>query len=231
MTALVLYGQSRICLSTQWLFYTTHKKALINKRAFSNLKIQLAAIADMYVKDHEEINIEIDRHLRAIRELTTGIPATESLSAHFEIERQGAQLSDAERFFLKKAFKQVASIVHPDKGGNDLQFQQALLAYSTGDYLELTDMYVNLVKYNNLWWRQSPEGLEYVGTEVSRPSVGLQKLRTSLLFKVSQHHVQGNKEAASATMKTVLLTQLSALMFELHNLRSKHHGNKQKSSI
>jgi len=179
----------------------------------------------------------IVRLRREIRLATRGTPQTiaeEAITSAGYVSAGTEQLYNAQSHLVKTAWRMIAPLVHPDRGGDTELYQLCLAAYRLKDLTFLQETYLALVKMKDVVWRSS-EGVEYMKQELLRPEVTLQRLRQDPTFQIAMLHQQGKSkdhvvEFARAHARTLILM----LQVELNNLLNpnvtEHHDGNSKES-
>ncbi len=231
MPNIVLYNEATVNLGFLYLFQRTYEAGRKEKAKLHKLLTQLDDIAAIYFDRNEDVADAIVEVKREIRLITTGSPATESMDppsagSPLSLLDDGVkhQLDDAQMQLLKRAYRKLAAICHPDKpGGSVEEFQAVQKAYENQDLDELIYLYVTHFKFRNLYWRQSFDGLDFVFTEVNRPRTQMAMMQNSPLMRAAGLHICGRTDAANDYVRRILLDKLAALTNELNHLRETHH--------
>ena len=183
----------------------------------------------------------IIRLRREIRLATRGTPATiaqDAITSAGYITTGTEQLYNAQAHLVKNAYRMVAPLVHPDRGGDSELFQLVVAAYRLGDLTFLQETYLMLVKNTGAgkWAWRCHQGREYMKQELQRPQVSLQRLRNDPTFQIAMLHQQGKPaevirayaEKHAQTLIFILQSELNHLT--ISHLTEQHHGNSQESS-
>lgn len=172
-------------------------------------------------KKRNELRLEI-------RFMAKGIPVTEPQSLDdLPTDTMSEQQSVAYMQLLKRAYRQVAFILHPDRGGDTEAFQDLQEAYAAQDLNRINAIYISLTKSRDIYWQSSDEGLDWASTELHLVSTRLYKLQSSALFKVVRCHMAGGFEKAHSFMHQHLVQEIGRLQSELHYLRTKNENQNQ----
>lgn len=232
---IVLHSQATINLCN---LYCYRLQMDGGKRAYARYKKTNKSVNDVLDRianepEHELLSSEIKRLRLEIRMMTKGIPTTEPMTP---VDERPVLRSDP--FFneqqyntytelLKRAFRKVAALAHPDKGGDTDIFQQVLDAYEQRDLEFLTDIYIRLSTERNLYWQQSEAGLDHAISQMYRPSALEARMKAAPEFAVAQAYVQGNKLLANMLMALQLRDQIAALVKEINFLRNQNERQKE----
>ena len=134
-------------------------KALRTRREVARKKDMIHAISVKITNHHEDLIRKIVAVRNRIRLIRKGEPATEALDPVGNASQLDDNLSDADRFLLKKAYRKAATLTHPDKGGSVEDFQAVQAAYAAGDLMSLNEFF--LLQEESLqdrieYWLQQP---------------------------------------------------------------------------
>lgn len=140
-----------------------------------------------------ELEQKIVATMGRIRARTEGTPMTETEETLDPTDDQPGmtqQAKAARRFMLKKAWRQVRTLCHPDKGPGYLEeFQILNEAYRAGDLLTLTE-YVIAINRTIL------EQIEHWLNEAKKPAINWQILQQMPMFRIVRLVHQGQMERA-----------------------------------
>lgn len=189
---------------------------------FYKLHEQTLKVLNLYLADLEESRTIIELR-RDIRRATRGTPATEaqeSVVVGKIVSLGSEQLWNAERQLVRTAFRAVAPLVHPDRGGSTEMFQMVLAAYRTGDLTFLTEVYLKHTK--GVCWYGSNAALSYAKREIERPRMSTRILQSTEEFKVHRAHVSGNTAEAQKRALVYAKQAIIVLTRELHDIVEKN---------
>lgn len=178
----------------------------------------------------EKLASQTKRLRNEIRLFTKGTGTTYSLDAPTErlyISDQNEQLYNANSILLKSAYRKLAMLTHPDKGGDEETFHAVNEAYRNRDLTFLQELWIALNHGNDLYWLLS-EGFEYALQELERPDVNLELFRGNPMFAVNRLHTTGNKAKARVHMQQFQKSLIAKLFNELTYLKEKHHGQERQ---
>ncbi len=168
---------------------------------------------------------------RQLRLHTKGVPLTESLTpddrepllttaANFNQAQH-----DALSVILKRIYKKLAQLVHPDKGGSVEAFQEIEIAYKMRDINRLNAIYFTVLQGRDLYWQQNA-GLYHVSSEMERYKVEIQMLQQTPAFKASSLYLQGQVNKAQELVRSYLQAKARALQMEInHVIQQNTKGN------
>jgi hypothetical protein len=236
-TALIPADQV-VSLAKLWHYSARHKEMMKRRKKFFRLYDSSIALAGTYLEDMEEAQT-ILRLRRDIRMATRGTPTTieqDSCQIAGYISMQTESLYNAQSYMVKDAWRKIAPLVHPDRrGGNTELFQSALAAYRLKDLTFLQDLYVQLHK-DNIFWRCSADADYYLQTELDRPGVSTQRLRTKPEYQIVMLHQSGKPELAREFARMIARKLITMLQAELHYLHTgelppqeNQNGNQESS--
>ncbi len=213
-----------IYLAKLYVFRSLYKEGLKEKAAYAKTYEAICTITDLVAKEFPELLAEITRLRLEIRLETKGIPTTEALDAASaqpiltSDPNYNEQQFNAFQEMLKRTWRKLAPLIHPDRGGSKEVFQDA---YKARDLQRLTDIYMRIKVVSNLYWQQSEEGMAYASTELERSKVQHQAIRASPVFMVVQNHLSGNVQRARHIMEIHLRQEILKLLNEITYLRTK----------
>lgn len=183
-------------------------------KAFTARKRLSAKIANVHlvlnslIKESGELqrlHREITEIQTRIRLLQRGVPATEA----FDDPDPCDNLTDAERFVLKKAYRKAASLCHPDRGGSNDEFQAVHAAYLAGDLYSLNNFVLSKQEPDLSW-------IQHWIDDAARCDVAWVEFQASAEFYLARLHEQGQ------TGKAVLLYR-QALHQVLNNFQQEEY--------
>jgi hypothetical protein len=198
-------------------------KVSMARNRYYKIHAQVLKIANDYYAALPEVDVVI-RLRREIRMATKGTPETiavDSITTAGYVSFGTEQLYNAQAHLVKKAYRLVRSLVHPDLGGDAELFRLVNAAYHLRDLTFLQELYIQLVK-DSLWYRASDEGLAYLKQEIERPVVSLRILQSTPEFTIAQRHLSGNIESADRCARARLAELIGTLNNELNYLLTKH---------
>jgi hypothetical protein len=135
------------------------RKALRARREVARKKDLIHDMSVKITNHHTDLLLKIVTVRNRIRLIRKGEPATEALDPVDNTSQLDDNLSDADRFLLKKAYRKAAALTHPDKGGSVEDFQSVQAAYAAGDLTSLNEFF--LLQEESLqdrieYWLQQP---------------------------------------------------------------------------
>jgi hypothetical protein len=161
---------------------------------------------------------DLNRLELAIRNHTSGEPDTEGRDwkPGLNVNKLGTERLNAAHWLqVKKFFKNLARIYHPDVGGDTSEFAAIEEARRHGDLDYLRIKFVTTHQQSSLYWRQD-EGVVFWYTQKKKADVNLTRLQGTSLYKVVQAHMVGNLPLALKLMETELLQRRFELIQELN---------------
>lgn len=221
---IILYTQSTINLASVHKYALLWEKVLLARLKFSNLVKSTIKVCTSYID--KDLLVTTRRLRLEIRLATRGTGTNYSLDSVADdlyINANTEQLYNAQTVLLKSAYRKVAMLVHPDRGGDDEMFNAVYSAYKNRDLTFLQEYYIMHTYSNDLFWKQS-EGIDYALQELQRPAVSLEKFKSNPLYAVNRLHVISQKEKAQQAMKTYQLQLNVVLAAELKFIMEKYNG-------
>lgn len=221
---IVLYKEASVNLANLWLYGLLKVGADKEKVRLRRLMDQVNSALSAQAKTLPDLENEVNRLKREIRLITKGTPVTEPLdpASMQPILKSdpnfNQQQYDAESVLLKQAYRLVAMLAHPDKGGTQELFDEVRTAYLNRDLPTLTHLYLTLSKGRNLYWQQSDEGVEHMSNELERPRVITEKVKASPVYVIARLHIAGKAELAKELMEKYLKAEILSLLNELNYL-------------
>lgn len=223
-------------------YYNLKSQMEVARSKYFKLFNQSMNVASTYLDSLDESKTII-RLRREIRLATKGTPQTiaeDSITSAGYVSFGTEQLYNAQSHLVKSAYRMVAPLVHPDRGGDVNLFQLVNSAYRLKDLTFLQETYLMLVK-DNVFWRCSTEAADYMLQEIERPKVSLTRLRTSPEFQIVMFHRSGAPDKAQAYAQDRAKALIYILQSELNwmlnpnpqpnatqNETEQHHGNDNK---
>jgi hypothetical protein len=187
---------------------------VLKKRArYKKLYEQVLKTCNLYFESQPELTKVVINLRREIRMQTRGTPATiamDSITTAGYIPNGTEQLYNAEGNLLKQAYRALAPLVHPDRGGSNTLFQEVQTAYRLRDYTFLQELFLRLTK-DSLFWRSSSDSVLYCEQEQERPTVSISMLQKTYEFQIVRQHVLGKQKHALKLAQE----RLAALIVEL----------------
>lgn len=206
---LVLYDPYRPVLRA---YCENCKKKAFAERARVTIRLDHANDVIWHeMAQHQDLLDKIETVKTRIRLLTRGEALTELQDEQKPLD----ELSDGERFLVKKAWRAVAARVHPDvQGGDATLFDFMHKAYEAGDLRTLTEYVLSSTK-------GLEAQIEYWLTEIKRPEHNWQILQQMDQFLVLRLKMSGNHQQAKDCARQILVHQLTNLELEEFNLMTK----------
>jgi hypothetical protein len=206
--ALILHTKDNPLIKHLTVLYK--RKALKERKTYlSRVDFAQVVFTDL-AQQFPDLLKKINSLQSQIRLRTKGVAATESLPALDSVNNE-VQLNAAKSFLLKKAYRQAASLAHPDKGGSDDDFNAVKAAYEAGD-LDSLNEYV-IASHHNLI-----EQLTHWKNECLKPEAKWRDFVSKDTYKAVQLHQAGNRNAALRIVKRTLELSIVSLMQENSNL-------------
>lgn len=212
-TALVCANKARIDLAAIHHHSLLWKKVLHARSRYKALYEQVLRICNEYYAEEEELTEVVKTLRREIRLQTKGTPATiaqDAITSAGFIPNGTEQLYNAQQHLLKNAYRMLAPLVHPDRGGTDELFQAVVTAYRLKDMTFLQELYLQITK-DSLFWRSSEDAVAYCKQEIQRPAMSTQMLQKTYEFEIVRQHALGKFDKA----RTLSKERLAALIVEL----------------
>lgn len=231
-TGLTIKGRSVLDLGKLYRQADLQKQVLALRSKYAATVEGINNVCNLYAKEHPEILGRIKSLKQDIRNMTQGMGVAYTIDASTTelkastVNSESEQLYVANMVLLKSAYRKVAALTHPDKGGDDKLFAAVNAAYRNKDLVYLQQLYINLVQGKDLFWLQDG-GLAYVEQEMERPKVSMTMLQQSPLFHVARLHATGNKVACSEGVLHYLRRVELQLINELEGLKHKQFNNNQ----
>lgn len=231
MNDLVPLKEASISLADLYAYSALKKHGVKSKEEFLRLDKQVKSILDIYLADEHCVRVirKIKEELRVQRELAAAMPGyhkldiTEEQITISDVLFDGpkpATVSAADRSLIRKTFRMIAAIAHPDRGGSPEDFHEALTLKDAGDLRGLTFLYNRLCKERNLFWRQSEDGLADAAMSSSVFGRMLDSLTSSKIFRVARYHISGSKENAASQLHLILMDRLAQTTLQTQEFRS-----------
>ncbi len=156
-----------------------------------------------------EFEADLSRIARLKNELQInqkGEARTESLESYTS-KNVLSQLSPADRFLLKKAYRYAARLAHPDGGGSGEDFHAVHQAYLQGDLTSLQEY--ALSRHKSIL-----EQYVHWSVEKDRPSVDLETFKQNAEFQIARLVLRGKPDQARKAMRMVIQSLESSLLKE-----------------
>jgi hypothetical protein len=219
LAMLAAYNKMRAAAEKQRTYY---------ERVIKQVDHIVGRLANDYC-EKELLHIEdLQRELRLI---TKGTPLTEALSPD---DKEPILTStpgfsqrqyDAHTELLKKAYRKVAMLCHPDReGGDHSVFQEVEIAYKMRDLNRLNAIYLSILQGRNLYWQQS-EGVYHVSSEYHRYGVELELLQQTAGWRATRLYLAGQVNSAAEIVRVYLTDKVAALLNEINYVIIKGQPN------
>jgi hypothetical protein len=212
-TALVCSNRAVIDLGRIHHYQLMWARVVRERLKYKRLYEQVLHICNGYYAEEESLTKIVVSLRREIRMQTRGTPVTiaqDAITTAGFIPQGTERLYNAQDHLLKVAYRMLAPLVHPDRGGSDELFQTVVTAYRLKDMTFLQELYLRLTK-DSLFWRSSDDAIAYCKQEIERPSMSLQILQQTAEFQIVRQHAQGKFKIAEKYAKQ----RLAALVVEL----------------
>jgi hypothetical protein len=179
-----------------------------------------------------------DRELRIIealqlelRLITKGTPVTEALTPDDKEPIMTSHPGFSQRQYdaltqvIKRVYRKLAMLCHPDRGGDIVVFQEVETAYGMRDINRLNAIYLSIVEGRNLYWQQS-SGVYHVSTELQRYGVEEELLKQTAGWRATRLYLAGQVNSAADIVKIYLTDKAVSLLSEINYVvnKGKHHG-------
>ncbi len=165
-------------------------KTYLARKEVSRKKDMIHGTASLVMHHHKDLLQKISSIRTRIRMLERGVPATESLDPQEDIHQLDNNLSDADKFLLKKAYRKAASLAHPDRGGSVEEFQAVQAAYQAGDLSALNEYFIASGREGIL------SQIDYWIVQKDAASVDWEKFQTTNEFIIARMYERGDKDKA-----------------------------------
>ena len=213
--------------------YNKLRSAAEKQRAYYNKVInQVNFVVGKLAEDFCEKELDhIDELRRELRLITKGTPLTEALTPE---DKEPLLTSnpgfsqrqyDAHTEVLKKAYRKLAMLCHPDReGGDQSVFQEVETAYAMRDLNRLNAIYLSIMQGRNLYWQQS-EGVYHVSSEYHRYGVELELLQQTAGWRATRLYLAGQVNSAVGIVQVYLRDKIAALINEINYVINKGQQN------
>lgn len=210
-----------------YMFQQLLDRCIKRRAEYERVANEVNTVSDVLILKYPKIADEILRLRLDIRLELRGTPVTEPMDSLDPRMHEDSHLTEAQyaarTLLLKRAYKAVAQVTHPDReGGSEELFKQTGDALKYRDLDELNYIYVNAVHVRNLYWRNSSIGHEYIGTTSDKYCVRLELLRKSTGFAIVRHYRSGRIQLAQQMMQQHLEQRVLELMMELDYIRAQN---------
>lgn len=225
---LVLYARGRIDLAALCQQAKLWSEVLRQRQIVSQRITAAINVCNLY-KD-EELAVKTKRLRHEIRLFTKGtgtVYALDAVTERLYIHEGNEQLYNANSILLKSAYRKLALLTHPDKGGDPKLFHAVNEAYRNRDLTFMRELWITLNRQDDLFWRQS-EGLDYALQEIQRPEINWLVFKGNPLFAVNRLHTIGNTRQAKIDMVKFQKSLNARLFNELTHLKEKYYGKGQE---
>jgi len=205
-------------LNIQW------KKIRKERERVKSLIDSTIKVCNLY-KD-ESLSEKTKRLRNEIRLMTRGTVTTyeqDAATNNLYLASENEQLYNAESVLLKSAYRKLAMLTHPDKGGDPDIFKSVRDAYVGRDLIFLQELFISLQYSQDLFWQQS-KGFAYALQEQQRPHMNLAKFKNNPMFAVNRLHTTGKKADAEVAMRKFQKVLIQTLFNELTYLKEKYYG-------
>lgn len=225
-TALVPVRQASLDIAKLAVYKKLYSAAIKERKTLDRLTTQCDTVLDQYEKQFPNLTSILDELILELRLIVRGTPVTEPIDAT-QVHNMRDEISNQQQYqalslLLKKAYKKVAQLAHPDKGGSKEVFHEVEEAYRDRDLPRLSDIYIQIVSGRDLYWQQTDEGLYHASNEYQRPHTLMARIMASKGYEVARAHSSGNFNHASFLMETILHERIQELRNELNHIRQKH---------
>lgn len=140
MPNLVVYNQDSPIL-VAWCEHLRERAIRIRKEV-ARKKAHVRDISAVIMEPHKDLSQKIVTVRNRIRLLRKGVPLTEAFDPIDPANQLDDNLSDADRFILKKAYRKAAWLTHPDRGGNPAEFTAINEAFKAGDLNSINEFFL-----------------------------------------------------------------------------------------
>lgn len=163
------------------------------RQVLDNLLTTVNRVVALYCDKQSDLLQKIADRKAERRVFSSGVPLTELLD--------DILVSDADQFLLKKAYRLVASLTHPDKGGNPELFVAANLAYRSADIRFLEAV------HSMLTTDRGSATIQLQRIYKAR----IEKLKGTMQYRITQQHLQGNTDKAALLSRELLEQYLNSI--------------------
>lgn len=146
-----------------------------------------------------------------MRNLRRGTPSTEFQEAFQPEDMLGNNLSDAEKFLLKKSYRQAARLSHPDRGGSTEEFQAVSAAYKAKDLS-------SIIEYVLTREKGALDKINYWKDQVLKANVDWVRFQSTNCFVIARLYMQGYTEQADLAAQALVSAALQAALEEERDL-------------
>lgn len=164
--------------------------AIRARREVIRKKDMIHVVSARIMEQHQNKLNRIASIRNRIRLIRRGVPLTEAFDSVTNTSQLDDNLSDADRFLLKKAYRKAASIAHPDKGGSLEDFHAVREAFLAGDLASLNEFF--LLQHGTLHQR-----IEYWLSQPAASHVDWVRFRATNEYAVVTLYQRGKKEKAA----------------------------------
>ena len=184
-------------------------KALQARKELQQFKNYISSVVEPLEAEFEKELSRIARMRNDAQANEQGVPRTESLETYTNATVL-SQLSPAERFLVKKAYRYAARLAHPDNGGSAEEFHAVRQAYLQGDLTSLQEF--ALARHKSVLERYA-----HWSTELERPAIALEEFKQGTAYKVARLVLQGKLDMARQLLRLsieIIETQLLKARFD-----------------
>lgn len=214
----------------------TEKQREYYNRVIKQVNHIVGKLAEEFCARELEHIEDLQRELRLI---TKGTPLTEALTP---ADKEPVMTStpgfsqrqyDAHTELLKRAYRKLAMLCHPDReGGDQSVFHEVETAYAMRDLNRLNAIYLSIVQGRNLYWQQS-EGVYHVSSEFERYRVELELMQQTAGWRATRLYLAGQVNSAAEIVRVYLTDKIAALHNEINYVITKgqNHGKEGTEGI
>lgn len=212
-----------------------HKiRTAADKRRVGHVRLhkQVDQIIGRLAEEHCVRELDLIEELqRELRLITKGTPVTEALTPDDKEPIMTSQPGFSQRQYdaltqvIKRVYRKLAMLCHPDRGGDIVVFQEVEVAYGMRDINRLNAIYLSIVEGRNLYWQQS-SGVYHVSTELQRYGVEEELLKQTAGWRATRLYLAGQVNNAADIVKIYLTDKAASLLSEINFVinKGKHHG-------
>jgi len=230
MGQLTLYPE-RINLVDLYLYQREKKIALRERESFYRDLASANTILRRYEDAFPRLKSRLADLQASIQDLTKGVASDTRDKGTILDEELGVQKDQSSRFLCRKYYRALAQVLHPDRGGDVVQFQTLYEARVNGDLSYLSMTYMCLFLESDLRWR-CEKGVQFWSDQAEGSSVRLRRLQSTEAYAVLRFHMQNQKESALGAMQVLLLKKILVRTQELEFLINRgKHGRQESEEI
>lgn len=172
--------------------------------AIAHVNEQLACHYEPELKRIKQLKLE----LRAIQR---GVPVQDV--SEFDTGSDAFEVNPAEAQMCSRLWRKLAKRLHPDYGGDAVQFDLARTAYDTKDVVLLTHMYHQTFDFSNPAWLSENWG--FAKERYERLKVQVEYLKETPDFEVARLYQTNRKDEAKTLLGQLINIRIINLMQQI----------------